>query len=475
MLIYKDPRAIVKANFFRDLYTTSRTMSDYYGSSSGHRDGFGLFLAGAWNQTTVSEESKVEEFEVVPAESAAWNDSEFEAVPVESAVWNHSDYDEENEIVFSAAEILNVSMESESFYPSPSKNGEEAPSNPPKKKASRKDDDEHGRLLKTEEWGQISRKELLVVLFLLISIVVVAITVVVVFVVGGGDAGTTISDAMKSDPPTTPTDEYVQLGSQEKLDILRSLIARNEVAAEYLDILPEFAVALEGKLVDDTAEAIVRAASWVVHEDQLNIPEQIVSRFALATIFFANSGDSWTNSNGWLSNESICDGWYGISCYFTSEKIEEIDLSSNNLQGEIPEVLTLLTDVRVLWLNDNQLMGRIPGESIGSMPLLVILYMQGNQLTGPIPTAVKNNGVLRKSLRYIGWLFPHLLSLLFLTQSIFSFPDTLFLQRNNLTGSWPEAFCPPCPGCDRPFNEFGLDCSEVSCSPECCKSVENCY
>jgi hypothetical protein len=450
-------------------------MSNYYGSSSGHRDGFGLFSNNdAWNQATVFEESKVEEFEVAPAESIVWNDSEFEAVPAESAVGKNTDDDEENEIVFSVNGIMNVPTESESFFPSPPKNGKEVPTNPPKKKkGSRKDDDGHGRLLETEEWGQISRKELLVVLFLLVFIIAAAITVVVVFVVGGGDADTARSDTSKSDP--TPIPEYVLLGSQEKLDILRTLIARNEVAAEYLDILPEFAVALEGKLVDDTAEAIVRAASWVVHEDQFNIPRQIVDRFALATIFFANGGDSWTNSSGWLSNESICDGWYGISCYFSSEKIEEIDLSSNNLQGEIPEVLTLLTDVRVLWLNDNALVGSIPGEIVGSMPLLVILYMQGNQLTGRIPTAVKNNGVLRKSLRYIGRLHPQLLSLLFLTQSFFYFPDTLFLQRNNLTGSWPEAFCPPCPDCNHPFNEFGLDCSEISCSPECCKSSENCF
>jgi hypothetical protein len=360
-------------------------MSDYYRRSSGHRNGFALFPS-AWNESTVFEESKIEDFKAIPAQITAWN---------------NSDDDEEVEIVFSSDGIMDVSMESKSTVSQKldagnPKDGEEVTTNPPKKKGSRKDDDDHGHLSETSDLGRISRKELLVVVFLLISIVVAVITVVVVFVVGGGDAGTAISDTIKSDPTTTPADEYVQLDSQEKLDILRTLIARNEIAAGYLDILPEFAVALEGKLDDNTAEAIVRAASWVVHEDPLNIPEQLVDRFALATIFYANGGDSWTKSNGWLSNKSICDGWYGISCYFSSEKIEEIDLSSNNLQGEIPEVLTLLADVRVLWLNNNALVGGIPGEIVGSMPLLGILYMQGNQLTGPIPTAVQNNGVLRK-------------------------------------------------------------------------------
>jgi hypothetical protein len=366
-------------------------MSDYYRDSRGHRDGLGLFPP----ESTVFEESKIEILEAVPAESTA-------------CLNTTSDDDEEVEIVFLSDGIMDVSMESKStvsrkLYPGHSKNGEEVPTNPSKKKGSGKDDDDgggYGNVLETGEWGQISRKELLVAAFLLISIVVAVITVVVVVVVvvGGGDAGTTISDTIKSDPTTTPAKEYVQLDSQEKLDILRTLIARNEIAAGYLDILPEFAVALEGKSIDGTAEAIVRAASWVVHEDPLNIPEQLVDRFALATIFYANGGDSWTNSNGWLSNKSICDGWYGISCYFSSEKIEEIDLSRNNLHGEIPEVLTLLLEVRVLWLNNNALVGRIPGEIVGSMPMLGILYMQGNQLTGPIPAAVQNNGVLRKLL-----------------------------------------------------------------------------
>jgi hypothetical protein len=366
-------------------------MSNYYRDSRGHRDGFGLFPP----ESSVFEESKIEVLEAVPAESTAWLNTT-------------SDDDEEVEIVFLSDGIMDVSMESKpkvyrKVCPGHSENGEEVPTNPSKKKGSRKDDDDndddgHGNLLETGEWGQISRKEFLAVVFLLISIVVAVITVVVVVVVvvGGSDAVTTISDTIKSDPTATPGDEYVQLDSQEKLDILRSLIARNEIAAGYLDVLPEFAVALEGKSVDDTAEAIVRAASWVVHEDPMNIPEQFVDRFALAAIFYANGGDSWTNSNGWLSNKSICDGWYGISCYFSSEKIEEIDLSRNNLQGEIPEVLTLLLDVRVLWLNNNALVGGIPGEIVGSMPMLVILYMQGNQLTGPIPAAVQNNGVLRK-------------------------------------------------------------------------------
>jgi hypothetical protein len=309
-------------------------MSDYYKSSSDHRE------------STVFEESKIEDLG---------------AAPVESAAWTNSDDVEKVE------------------------------------KGSRKDDDDDGdgRLSETGQWGRVSSKELVLVAFLIISVVVAVITVVVVFAVGGGDA---ISGPIQSAPTTAPADEFVQLGSQEKLDILRTLIGRNEIAvkAGYLDILPEFAVALEGKSIDDTAEAIVRAASWVVHEDPLKIPEQLVDRFALATIFFANGGDSWTNSNGWLSNNSICDGWNGISCYFNSDKIEEIDLSRNNLHGEIPDVLTFFREVRVLWLNSNALVGGIPGDIIGSMPLLSILYMQENQLTGPIPTSVQNNGVLSK-------------------------------------------------------------------------------
>lgn len=48
------------------------------------------------------------------------------------------------------------------------------------------------------------------------------------------------------------------------------------------------------------------------------------------------------------------------------------------------------------------------------------------------------------------------------------------VQGNELTGWWPQPFCPT-PGSDLPppFREFGIDCHRVMCT--CCNQLLNCF
>ncbi|XP_058076015.1 receptor-like protein EIX2 [Magnolia sinica] len=66
-----------------------------------------------------------------------------------------------------------------------------------------------------------------------------------------------------------------------------------------------------------------------------------------------------------------------------------MDLSSNNLTGEIPEGLTSLLGLRVLNLSGNQLIGRIPNKT-GKLALLESLDFSRNQLSGTIPMSISN-------------------------------------------------------------------------------------
>jgi hypothetical protein len=190
---------------------------------------------------------------------------------------------------------------------------------------------------------------------------------------------------------------------QEQLNILREGLAANNITANagYLDLIPTDAASLKGKFANETEDAVVRAASWLVHEDPLNQADQIVSRFALAVIYLQTAGPNWIISFNWLSGTSICE-WYGVRCgdpgedvdHELADKVRELDLNDNNLQGQLPETFALLREMRILWLNDNSLSGQVPGEAIGSLPLLLILYLHRNQFTGPIPTTFRNNGIL---------------------------------------------------------------------------------
>ncbi|PWA35051.1 leucine-rich repeat protein [Artemisia annua] len=64
-----------------------------------------------------------------------------------------------------------------------------------------------------------------------------------------------------------------------------------------------------------------------------------------------------------------------------------MDLSSNNLVGEIPVELMSLSALVGLNLSNNHLNGGIP-DSIGNMKALNSLDFSGNQLTGPIPPSI---------------------------------------------------------------------------------------
>jgi Leucine-rich repeat (LRR) protein len=71
----------------------------------------------------------------------------------------------------------------------------------------------------------------------------------------------------------------------------------------------------------------------------------------------------------------------------TFSLVTSMDLSSNNLIGEIPEQLTSLHGLRFLNLSNNQLHGKIP-EKINAMKLLESLDVSMNQLTGAIPQSM---------------------------------------------------------------------------------------
>ncbi|PWA61265.1 leucine-rich repeat protein [Artemisia annua] len=79
----------------------------------------------------------------------------------------------------------------------------------------------------------------------------------------------------------------------------------------------------------------------------------------------------------------------GVSLEYTTtfRNVINMDLSSNNLVGEIPVELMSLSALLGLNLSNNLLNGGIP-DSIGNMKALNSLDFSGNQLTGPIPPSI---------------------------------------------------------------------------------------
>lgn len=120
--------------------------------------------------------------------------------------------------------------------------------------------------------------------------------------------------------------------------------------------------------------------------------QSISDRAILTALYNATGGAQWANKENWLSSGSL-NTWNGIKTDATGRKVLEIDLSANNLSGEIPSELTALAHVESIRLEVNGLHGQIP--EITNWQKLHTLNLHGNKLTGEIPTDLGNLPELR--------------------------------------------------------------------------------
>ena len=141
-------------------------------------------------------------------------------------------------------------------------------------------------------------------------------------------------------------------------------------------------------------------------------------RLALATFYFATGGSLWTNNTGWLSYDidecewfshspldQVCDdeGYYlhlhldnnNLVGTLTAEmailsNLTLLDLSSNSLSNTIPSSFQALTNLGYLNLAHNALNGSIPIGLMTQLTSLRQLGVNNNLLTGTIPSDVGN-------------------------------------------------------------------------------------
>ena len=119
---------------------------------------------------------------------------------------------------------------------------------------------------------------------------------------------------------------------------------------------------------------------------QTYVPEGTSFRDALVALYHSTDGDNWTSNRNWLSDEPL-DEWYGVTA--DDGRVIELDLSQNQLNGQIPAEIGRLTDLVDLDLFGNQLRGEIPPE-IGSLGNVTRLALWANQLSGSIPPELGN-------------------------------------------------------------------------------------
>ncbi|OIV90556.1 hypothetical protein TanjilG_18160 [Lupinus angustifolius] len=86
-------------------------------------------------------------------------------------------------------------------------------------------------------------------------------------------------------------------------------------------------------------------------------------------------------ANSWRGNDP-CDGWSFVVC--NEGKITSVNFAKQGLQGTISPAFAKLTDLRNLYLGENNLTGSIP-ESLTTLPQLATLDVSNNNLFGEVP------------------------------------------------------------------------------------------
>jgi hypothetical protein len=133
------------------------------------------------------------------------------------------------------------------------------------------------------------------------------------------------------------------------------------------DLLPDLLSYLEfispdgGAALSDLNSPQFRAATWLAGNQNLFLmgKRSLIQRYALATLYYSTGGDQWFTNYKWLTDSNECE-WYntkwsegwesdssGIRTFCSNEDdgdLEMIFLQGNNLHGQVPLELSLLSN-----------------------------------------------------------------------------------------------------------------------------------
>jgi hypothetical protein len=116
-----------------------------------------------------------------------------------------------------------------------------------------------------------------------------------------------------------------------------------------------------GVALSDMNTPQFRAATWLAgNTDLANMSNRTkIQRYALATLYYSTGGDQWFTNYKWLTDSNECE-WYntkwsegwesnssGIRMFCSNEDdgdLEMIFLQGNNLHGQVPLELSLLSN-----------------------------------------------------------------------------------------------------------------------------------
>ena len=180
----------------------------------------------------------------------------------------------------------------------------------------------------------------------------------------------------------------------------------------------------------------IQSICWWLEDLDKKSPESLndiahIQRYILALLYFSAGGLQWHNQNKWLSNDSVCN-WYGVFCEVPGI-VSKIEITSNNMQGNIPIELGELAGLESLKLSSNELTGEIPVELV-KLQNLKTLMLSKNMFSGSIHSEIR----YLEELRYLDISANRLTSTIPIEIGTLHNLEYISIANNSISGRIPK-------------------------------------
>ena len=138
----------------------------------------------------------------------------------------------------------------------------------------------------------------------------------------------------------------------------------------------------------DDDDALPTLISKIYRNEGTISPSEHPDYNTLADLYNSTQGASWFTNTNWLDQTKPICTWHGIT--EIDGRVTGIDLSANNLTGEIPTSIGNFQNLSFLDLDFNDLNGTVP-NSLSSLTNLSGLGIASNNLSGSIPDFTNQN------------------------------------------------------------------------------------